>query len=725
MATSIVQSSTATNGTGDEKATAADRGEPTGTTAEIQRSETAASVPPVGDDVREPLHSSGGGRPLSEEVRSTVEPQFDRDLSTVRIHDGGRAEQLCETLNARAFTHGSDVYVGSGVTRSETQTPSRLLAHELTHVVQQGHAEARPASETSVLPTSHTPSVPSIQRQVKRPPDPSTPPSVGDARFFLLRVNSGGRVELLVREPGLPVGTVGLGIRFDETGTQLIGSDDPLKLDETYTVGDVQQRIHEAIGEPGVEADTVPPGLLPGTRQHELLVQALAARTSLALGLFQDEQSEIEEPPLRLDAPSLGAEPFSPSFGGDESGFDLGIGGRGPGSGLQLELDLPELDFEFDSETGTEGSRDDEPAETDPSWLFPTLDFEGEYRFEPIPADALVGLPTADGSLMAAGPISASDAETFESHVGRRAPDRPDCGERYIIYSNDGNLPNLGSGSDQFLTAFFQMGCRWNPDQQGYTDAAFVLEMHTPPGLLPEGAPRDSTQDYTVPFDYWLGLVYGTFQYRLTGDDDYDVSVTWHLGANSLDGTDYVQYLIHEYVSDSPFFPWPSGIEPYVGLGLDFERRQELLDLGWVNGRIVFDANALVSTHRSRATARATLEIETGEWRFIGADWSLAYSEGASGRLFARYNDGREQVVPGAEFARERSLGVNMSVPESFDLGLHLTSSVLTSTDPAAQVSEAHASTPNNTSPVLFFDAETPDSHFGHGGIHLTFTKHF
>ena len=83
---------------------------------------------------------AGSGKPLSESTRSFVEPRFGADLSSVRIHTGPSSDQLNRKLSAQAFTHGSDIYFGSGKYNPGTTSGDRLLAHELTHVVQQGAA---------------------------------------------------------------------------------------------------------------------------------------------------------------------------------------------------------------------------------------------------------------------------------------------------------------------------------------------------------------------------------------------------------------------------------------------------------------------------------------------------------------------------------------------------------------------------------------------------------
>ena len=81
--------------------------------------------------------SKGGGNPLPETTRQSMEPGFGADFSKVRIHTDSQAIQMSQDLNAQAFTHGSDVYFNQGKFSPDSSQGKHLLAHELTHVVQQ------------------------------------------------------------------------------------------------------------------------------------------------------------------------------------------------------------------------------------------------------------------------------------------------------------------------------------------------------------------------------------------------------------------------------------------------------------------------------------------------------------------------------------------------------------------------------------------------------------
>ena len=71
--------------------------------------------------------------------RAFFESRFGTDFSSVKIHADSNANQLARSINAKAFTHGRDVVFGAGQYSLETPEGNQLLAHELTHVVQQQH----------------------------------------------------------------------------------------------------------------------------------------------------------------------------------------------------------------------------------------------------------------------------------------------------------------------------------------------------------------------------------------------------------------------------------------------------------------------------------------------------------------------------------------------------------------------------------------------------------
>ncbi|HEV7891111.1 MAG TPA: DUF4157 domain-containing protein [Pyrinomonadaceae bacterium] len=94
--------------------------------------EAAQVAPPI---VQEVLRSHG--RPLDASAREWMEPRFRQDFGHVRIHADGRAAESARAVRARAYTVGADVVLGAGEYSPHSARGLRLLAHELTHVVQQ------------------------------------------------------------------------------------------------------------------------------------------------------------------------------------------------------------------------------------------------------------------------------------------------------------------------------------------------------------------------------------------------------------------------------------------------------------------------------------------------------------------------------------------------------------------------------------------------------------
>jgi hypothetical protein len=100
------------------------------------------------DDHTESLLQSqlGGGQPLPRGVRREMEGAFGADFSGVRVHGDGPASQLNAGMSATAFTVGRDIFFRSGQPDYGQPAGQELLAHELTHVVQQGGGSARRGS---------------------------------------------------------------------------------------------------------------------------------------------------------------------------------------------------------------------------------------------------------------------------------------------------------------------------------------------------------------------------------------------------------------------------------------------------------------------------------------------------------------------------------------------------------------------------------------------------
>jgi hypothetical protein len=80
---------------------------------------------------------SGGGSPLDKDTRGFMESRLGADFGDVRVHTDAKASDSARSVQAYAYTVGSDVVFQSGKYEPESDSGKRMLAHELTHVVQQ------------------------------------------------------------------------------------------------------------------------------------------------------------------------------------------------------------------------------------------------------------------------------------------------------------------------------------------------------------------------------------------------------------------------------------------------------------------------------------------------------------------------------------------------------------------------------------------------------------
>jgi hypothetical protein len=102
------------------------------------------------DTVTNKIESSrGGGNAMSDHSRSFMESRFGMDFSGVKIHTDSNANNLSQQLNAQAFTVGKDIYFNEGKYNPDSDSGRHLLAHELTHTVQQSKGEIKPKIQRS------------------------------------------------------------------------------------------------------------------------------------------------------------------------------------------------------------------------------------------------------------------------------------------------------------------------------------------------------------------------------------------------------------------------------------------------------------------------------------------------------------------------------------------------------------------------------------------------
>jgi plasmid stability protein len=91
----------------------------------------------AGQNIAASLETAGTGQSLDGSSREYLEPKFGHDFANVKIHADGHADQMSKAVNARAFTTGQDVFFRQGEYKPQSSEGMHLLAHELTHTIQQ------------------------------------------------------------------------------------------------------------------------------------------------------------------------------------------------------------------------------------------------------------------------------------------------------------------------------------------------------------------------------------------------------------------------------------------------------------------------------------------------------------------------------------------------------------------------------------------------------------
>ena len=129
---------------------------------EFQRAPDRNNIGPAGGPVGHATgdaieQARGGGQGLPNSVRGPMENAFGADFSGVKVHTDRQADTLNRSIQARAFTTGRDVFFRQGEFSPTSHQGQKLLAHELTHVVQQGGGTLRRALNDDTAPPSAPP----------------------------------------------------------------------------------------------------------------------------------------------------------------------------------------------------------------------------------------------------------------------------------------------------------------------------------------------------------------------------------------------------------------------------------------------------------------------------------------------------------------------------------------------------------------------------------------
>ncbi|MDD4272144.1 MAG: DUF4157 domain-containing protein [Desulfobacter postgatei] len=211
--------------------------------------------------------SRGLGQPLSQSTRAEMESGFGEDFGGVRVHSGTDTERTAETLGAKAYTAGRDVYFGRGGYQPETAQGKHLLAHELAHTVQQRSA----------------PAVPKAKMGVSAPDDPAEQEAESAATAVMKGeplkhpLKEAQDVTGLLRTEATPVqaagGTVGASAGPAENGDLVIKLGNDVRIEKSKLEGRQRQIVVDL-----ADAPASLPGLRlnkflywPGTKKGELM----------------------------------------------------------------------------------------------------------------------------------------------------------------------------------------------------------------------------------------------------------------------------------------------------------------------------------------------------------------------------------------------------------------------------------------------------------------------
>lgn len=124
----------------------------------IQRSPSDSATTAGQDNFEQSLAASkGGGSPLPNDTKASMENRFGTDFSQVRIHTGGAASTMSDGIQAKAFAHGNDIYFNQGQYNPHSKEGQTLLAHELTHTVQQNGASVNLKAKQPPVATENIP----------------------------------------------------------------------------------------------------------------------------------------------------------------------------------------------------------------------------------------------------------------------------------------------------------------------------------------------------------------------------------------------------------------------------------------------------------------------------------------------------------------------------------------------------------------------------------------
>ncbi|NEO44500.1 MAG: DUF4157 domain-containing protein [Moorea sp. SIO4A3] len=260
---------------------------------EIQTKANPGQTPQVSPNLETKIQSRRGtGQPLPASTRAFMEPRFGHDFSGVKVHTDSIAASAAQELNAQAFTTGQDIFFGSGYYEPHTTTGKTLLAHELTHTIQQ-----QPTLRSASL------AEPSAPEQVPTAPKPSLPP--------LSSEEAGDNQPLETKtEPESKIDTGKNDLASQEIVEPKVEDTEPsLKSTEEEPKSDLAVELEEPSAMEGEEVAQVSSLSLAGSSDQALArfmesspSQIAATQPSLGTQLDskinQEQQAEVENAPI-------------------------------------------------------------------------------------------------------------------------------------------------------------------------------------------------------------------------------------------------------------------------------------------------------------------------------------------------------------------------------------------------------------------------------------------
>jgi hypothetical protein len=183
---------------------------------------------------------TSGGNPLPGDARNYMEPRFGNDFSNVRIHTDSGSAHLNNQLNARAFTYQNHIFFGQNQFQPHSPQGQHLLAHELTHVVQQGASKP--------LKTQSTHQTDNAVETLQTKPSQTGSPAIQRGILDVVSAGAGAVANVFNRIVSNVSRAIGAGISGATTWIQNIAGRIGAGIENTWTfISNVASRIGQGL----------------------------------------------------------------------------------------------------------------------------------------------------------------------------------------------------------------------------------------------------------------------------------------------------------------------------------------------------------------------------------------------------------------------------------------------------------------------------------------------